>query len=47
MHSTDIENHQGRGSSPSSHRNDVAIVGAGLVGLATASEQGSEEEKCI
>jgi hypothetical protein len=46
MHFTDIENHQGKGSSPSSHRYDVAIVGAGLVGLATASEQGSEEEKC-
>jgi len=38
MHFTDIENHQGKGSSPSSHRYDVAIVGAGLVGLATARE---------
>jgi L-2-hydroxyglutarate oxidase LhgO len=38
MHSTDIENHQSKGSSPYFHRYDVAIVGAGLVGLATARE---------
>jgi L-2-hydroxyglutarate oxidase LhgO len=38
MHSTDIENHQDKGSNPSSHRYDVAIVGAGLVGLATTRE---------
>ncbi len=33
-----MENHQAKGSNPSSHHYDVAIVGAGLVGLATASE---------
>jgi L-2-hydroxyglutarate oxidase LhgO len=33
-----MENHQSKGSNPSSHHYDVAIVGAGLVGLATARE---------
>ena len=33
-----MEHHQAKGSNPSSHHYDVAIVGAGLVGLATARE---------
>ncbi len=35
---TKMEHHQAKGSNPSSHHYDVAIVGAGLVGLATARE---------